>query len=60
MLVTADKVKAVSTLAERWWEWDWLGPVASLVGGGWLAFRLRGWGRLQEELVGRYGLPAGE
>ena len=46
VLVTADKTKAASTVVGRWWQRGVVGPIMSVVGGGWLALRLREWFRL--------------
>ena len=54
VLVTADKGKLVRTLVGRWWQRGVVGPLASLLGGGWLAIRLRGCVRLQDQLIARY------
>ena len=54
VLIDADKEKAARTVLGRWWQRGIVGPVASVVQGGWLAVRLRGWLRLQEQLRQRY------
>jgi len=65
VLFTADKGKLARTTAgdTRSWagalltgQW-WIAlarPIASVVEGGWLALRLRGWVQLQEQLSARY------
>jgi hypothetical protein len=54
VLVTADKGKAARTAFGRWWQRGVAGPIMSVLEGGWLAVRLRGWFKLQEELTARY------
>lgn len=65
VLATADKGKLARTtagdtrswvdavLTGQWWL-TLVRPVASVVEGGWLAVRLRGWVQLQEQLADRY------
>jgi hypothetical protein len=54
VLVNADKEKAARTIFGRWLQRGVIGPVVSVVEGGWLAVRLRAWFKLQERLLAEH------